>query len=100
MSCNVVVPKRVLVLLVAAAFVLCLSGTYASAQATYQPKNEIFAGYSWLHPNGYVDWGKVPDITGGFDGSITHYLPQNHNLGFVFDGSGHFGGSGRAATVG
>ena len=93
MSCNVVVPKRVLVLLVAVAFVLCLSGTYASAQATVQPINEVFAGYSWIHPNGWVDWGKVPDITSGFDLSWTHYLPQAHNLGFFADGSYHWGGS-------
>src|SRR6516164_3093761 len=91
MSCNVVVPKRVLAAFVALAFVLCLSGTYAGAQAV-QPKNEIFVGYSWLHPNGYVEWGKVPDITSGIDASVTHYLPSMHNLGVLLDGSIHWNG--------
>lgn len=90
MERNAVVPKRVVATLFALAFALCLSGTYASAQVTIQPKVEIFGGYSWLHPNGYVDWGKVPDITHGFEGSSTFYFPGAHNLGVVVDGSGHF----------
>ena len=93
MSCKVVVPKRFGAVLLALACLLCLSGTYAAAQGTIQPINEIYAGYSWLHPNGNVDWGKVPDITSGFDASITHYFAQAHNLGIVADGSGHFASS-------
>ncbi len=89
MPCNVVVPKRVLAVLITLAFVLCLSGTYAAAQPTWQPKNEVFGGYSWIHPNGSVDWGKVPDISSGFDVSITHYFSGMRNIGVVFDGSGH-----------
>jgi hypothetical protein len=72
---------------------LCLSGTLAFAQGAPQPKYEVFGGYSWLHPNGYVDWGKVPDIVDGFNASITHYLPNAHNLGIVVDGGYHWTGS-------
>jgi outer membrane protein OmpA-like peptidoglycan-associated protein len=59
------------------------------AQATVQPKNEIFGGYSWLHPNGTVVWGKVPDIVDGGDASFVHYLPEAHNLGLLLDMSYH-----------
>ncbi len=92
MSCNAVVPKRIFAVLIALAF---LTGTYAAAQGTVQPVNEFYIGYSWLHPNGNVDWGKVPDIVAGGDASITHYLPQAHNLGIIVDGSIH---SGRGAN--
>ncbi len=91
MSCNAVVPKRLFAVLIALVFVLGLSGTYAAAQVTNQPINEIYLGYSWLHPNGNVDWGKVPDIVSGGDASFTHYLPQAHNLGLIADGSYHSG---------
>jgi outer membrane protein OmpA-like peptidoglycan-associated protein len=90
MSWNHVVPKRSVTKIVALAFALCLLGTYAAAQVTLQPKVEIFGGYSWLHPNGYVDWGKVPDITHGWNANSTFYLPQAHNLGIIVDGSGHY----------
>ena len=93
MSCNAVVPKRAYAVLIALALVLGLSGTYAAAQETVYPKNEVYVGYAWLHPNGSVDWGKVPDITNGFDASITHYLPSIHNLGIVVDGSYHWNNS-------
>jgi len=99
MSWNAVVPKRVLAAFAALVLVLCLSGTYAAAQVTLQPKVELFGGYSWLHPNGYVDWGKVPDIAHGWNASSTFYLPTVHNLGFVVDGSGHYNGN-SGANVG
>ncbi len=91
MSCYAVAPKRVFAVLIALAF---LTGSYAAAQATSSPKNEIYVGYSWLHPNGNVDWGKVPDIVAGGDASITHYFPNAWNLGIIADGSYHSGGSG------
>ncbi len=91
MSCNVVVPKRIFAVLMALAF---LTGSYAAAQATKSPKNEIYIGYSWLHPNGNVDWGKVPDIVDGGDASITHYFANAWNLGVVVDGSYHSGSGG------
>jgi hypothetical protein len=103
MSCNAVVPKRIFAALIALACVLCLSVTYAAAQGTIQPENEFYIGYSWLHPNGNVDWGKVPDIVPGGDASITHYLPQAHNLGLIVDGSIHSGrgsNNGLGANVG
>jgi len=87
MSCKVVVPKRIVAVLIALTF---LTGIYAAAQPTSTPKNEIYGGYSWIHPNGNVDWGRVPDIVNGFDASVTHYFSQVHNLGVVADGSGHF----------
>jgi hypothetical protein len=66
--------------------------TFAAAQ-NYQPKDEVYGGYSWLAPNGYGDLNfKVNDIVDGFDASNTYYLPKYHNLGFVMDGSGHFNG--------
>jgi outer membrane protein OmpA-like peptidoglycan-associated protein len=84
--------------LFAVACVLSLSGTYAAAQGTVQPKNEIFAGYSWLHPNGYVEWGKVPDIVNGVDASITHYLPNARNLGLLLDLSYHWDNGNKLAS--
>ncbi len=70
---------------------LCLCSAYAAAQVTIQPKDEIFGGYSWLHVNGYADFGvKVQDISKGFDASNTFYFPRFSNLGIVVDGSGHF----------
>ncbi len=82
-------PRRVVATCITLAFALCLLGAYASAQ-TVQPVDEIFAGYSWLHPNGYGDLGyKVNDIANGFDLSNTYYLPSLHNIGILVDGSGH-----------
>ena len=101
MSCNAVVPKRAYAVLIALVVVLGLSGTYAAAQDTIYPKYEVYGGYAWLHPNGSVDWGKVPDITDGFDASITYYLPSLHNLGIIADGGYHWSGnSGFSSDVG
>ncbi len=87
-----VVPKRFVAATTALAFAVCLLGAYASAQTDIQPKDEVFGGYSWLHPNGKVDYGyQVPDIAKGFDFSNVYYLPSAHNLGVLVDGSGHFG---------
>src|SRR5271167_226715 len=92
-------PRRVVVTCFALACALCLLATHASAQAN-QPKDEIFAGYSWLHPDGYDDLGfKVKDIVDGFDLSNTYYLPSAHNLGVLADGSGHFN-SGQGTGIG
>jgi len=85
-----VILSRVALPLAAVFFALLLSGLPAAAQPTSTPKNEIYGGYSWIHPNGNVDWGRVPDIVDGFDASVTHYFSQVHNLGVVADGSGHF----------
>jgi hypothetical protein len=89
------VPARMFAIVIALAFALCLLGTYATAQAN-QPKDEVFGGYSWLHPNGYADLGfRVKDIVDGFDLSNVYYLPGGnlgHNLGILADGSGHFNG--------
>ncbi|HEX8802218.1 MAG TPA: hypothetical protein VF772_26580 [Terriglobales bacterium] len=84
------VPKRVIATTIALAFAVVLLGSFAAAQVTVQPRAEIFGGYSWLHPNGFVDWGKVPDIAHGWNASSTFYLPQAHNLGILVDGSGHY----------
>jgi hypothetical protein len=86
------VPKRLMATSIAIAIAVCMMGALAAAQQI-QPRAEIFGGYSWLHPNGYVDWGKVPDIAHGWNGSSTFYFPQAHNLGIVVDGSGHYNGS-------
>src|SRR5271165_5412913 len=84
------VPKRVVATTIALAFAVCMLGSFAAAQVTVQPRAEIFGGYSWLHPNGYVDWGKVPDIAHGWNGSSTFYFPNVRKLGVVVDGSGHY----------
>src|SRR5271167_5097348 len=84
------VPKRLVTTSIALAFSLCLLGSFAAAQVTVQPRAEVFGGYSWLNPNGYVDWGKVPSIVDGWNASSTFYFPQAHNLGVVVDGSGHY----------
>jgi outer membrane protein OmpA-like peptidoglycan-associated protein len=82
---------RKLAIALVACLMLSVCGTFAAAQVTIQPKDEIFGGYSWLHVGGYADFGiKMPDIVNGFDASNTYYLPQAHNLGIIFDGSGHF----------
>jgi hypothetical protein len=83
------VPKRLFAMSIAIAIAVCMMGALAAAQ-TIQPRAEIFGGYSWLHPNGYVDWGKVPDIAHGWNASSTFYFPEAHNLGIVVDGSGHY----------
>ncbi len=83
------VPKRLFATSIAIAIAVCMMGALAAAQQI-QPMGEIFGGYSWLHPNGYVDWGKVPDIAHGWNASSTFYFPQAHNLGVVVDGSGHY----------
>jgi hypothetical protein len=89
-----VVPTRIIATSIALAFALCSLGVLATAQTDIQPKDEVFGGYSWYHPNGNVDFGyRVKDIPVGFDASNTYYLPQWHNLGILFDGSGHFHGS-------
>jgi outer membrane protein OmpA-like peptidoglycan-associated protein len=95
MSGRVVLPKRGLAALLALAFALFLSATYAAAQSPSSPKNEAYLGYSWLDPNGNVDWGSVPSIVAGGDLSVTHYFPNARNLGIVVDGSVH---SGKGAT--
>ena len=84
------VPKRHVATLIALAFAVCLLSSFAAAQITLQPKAEVFGGYSWYHPNGYVDWGKAPDIAHGWNASGTFYFPTVRNLGVVIDGSGHY----------
>jgi hypothetical protein len=87
-----VVPRRLIATSVALAFALCLLGTFAAAQVTIQPKDEIYAGYSWLHPGGHYDFGQPTiDHTTGIDISNVFYLPQAHNLGVLVDSSMHFG---------
>lgn len=95
MSRCVVFPKRGLSALLTLAIALLLSANYAAAQATTSPKNEVYLGYSWLDPNGNVDWGSVPSIVAGGDLSVAHYFPNARNLGVVVDGSVH---SGKGAT--
>jgi outer membrane protein OmpA-like peptidoglycan-associated protein len=91
---NRVVPRRHWATLVALAFALCLLGTYAAAQVTIQPQDEVYAGYSWLHPGGHYDGGlKTNDVTDGVDISNVYYLPYAHNLGVLIDASGHWGSS-------
>ena len=92
MSGCVGLPKCGPAALLAFAFALLLSATYAAAQATSSPKNEIYLGYSWLHPNGNVDWGTVPDVVvPGGDISFVHYFPNARKLGVIVDGSVHSG---------
>ncbi len=87
-----VVPRRLIATTVALAFALCLLGTFAAAQVTMQPKDEVYAGYSWLHPGGHYDFG-VPtkDNATGIDISNVYYLPKAHNLGILVDSSMHWG---------
>jgi hypothetical protein len=95
-----VVLTRVFAASIALTFALCLLGVCVSAQVAIQPKDEVFGGYSWLNPNGRVDFGyKVQSIDKGFDISNVYYFPEAHNLGVLVDGSGHFGSS-RNAQVG
>jgi hypothetical protein len=84
------VPKRFFATSIAVAIAVCMMGALAAAQVTLQPRAEIFGGYSWYHPNGYVDWGKAPDIAHGWNANSTFYFPNARNLGVVIDGSGHY----------
>jgi outer membrane protein OmpA-like peptidoglycan-associated protein len=87
-----VVPTRRFATTIALALALCFWGTIATAQVTIQPKAEIFAGYSWLHPGGnYLPGLKTTDHTEGVNESLVYYLPQAHNLGIMADFSQHFG---------
>ena len=80
---NVMPSCRKLATALAVCLMLSVCGTFAAAQVTIQPKEEIFVGYSWLGISGYADFDhKVNDISTGFDASITYYLPQAHNLGY------------------
>jgi hypothetical protein len=89
-----VVPMRTDLMLIVLAFAVGLFPAYVSAQSPVQPVDEVFGGYSWLHPNGYGDLNyRIDDIARGFDISNTYYLPGAHNLGVFIDGSGHFHGS-------
>ena len=87
-----VVPRRLIATTVALAFALCLLGTFAAAQVTMQPMDEVYAGYSWLHPGGHYDYG-VPtkDNATGIDISNVYYLPKVHNLGVLVDSSMNWG---------
>jgi hypothetical protein len=92
MACCDGVPKRLFATSIAIAIAVCMMGALAAAQQI-QPIAEAFGGYSWLNPNGYVDWGKVPSIVNGWNASGTYYMPQAHNIGIVLDGSGHYNSS-------
>ncbi len=87
-----VIPTHRIATTMALAAVLCMWGTYAAAQVSIQPKDEVYAGYSWLHPGGHYDLGiQTQDVSEGIDISNVYYLPQAHNLGVLVDGSMHWG---------
>jgi outer membrane protein OmpA-like peptidoglycan-associated protein len=76
--------------------------TFAAAQVAIQPKDEVYVGYSWLHPGGHYDLGiPTQDVSSGIDISNVYYLRQAHNLGVLVDSSMHwgsnYGGPGSAA---
>ncbi|MFZ0792965.1 MAG: hypothetical protein WAM65_04280, partial [Candidatus Korobacteraceae bacterium] len=86
------VPTRYIATTIALAFVVCLLGTFAAAQVSIQPKDEVYGGYSWLHPAGHYDLGiPTQDVSTGIDISNVFYLPQAHNLGILMDTSMHWG---------
>ncbi len=97
-----VVPRRFIATTVALAFALCLLGTFAAAQVTIQPMDEVYAGYSWLHLGGHYDFGTpTKDNATGIDISNVFYLPKAHNLGVLVDSSMNWGtmyGDDNAAT--
>ncbi len=89
-----IAPQRVLAMFLRTMFVVVLLASCATAQEPYQPRDEIFGGYSYLNVHGTADFGtKLPNIDKGFDASNTFYFTRTgkaRNLGFVADGSGHF----------
>ncbi|MFZ0912816.1 MAG: hypothetical protein WBQ76_08125 [Candidatus Korobacteraceae bacterium] len=88
-----VAPQRVLAMFLTTAFVVVLLAVGATAQNAYQPKDEVFGGYSWLAPNGWGDlYFRINNIPKGFDASNTYYFSGAHNIGLLIDGSGHFSG--------
>ena len=97
-----VAPRGLIATSVILASMLCLLATFAAAQVAIQPKDEVFVGYSWLHPAGHYDLGiPTKDVTDGIDISNVWYLPKAHNLGVLVDSSLHwgsnYGGPGNAA---
>ena len=103
MSSRKGVPTRRIATMFVLALMLCLWGTYTAAQVTIQPKDEVYAGYAWLHPAGHYDFGiATQDINTGIDFSNVYYLPFAHNLGVLVDTSMHwgqnYGGPGNAAN--
>jgi outer membrane protein OmpA-like peptidoglycan-associated protein len=86
------VPTRRIATIAALAVVLCLLGTFAAAQVSIQPKDEVYFGYAWLNPGGHYDLGiQTKSVSDGIDISNVYYLPQAHNVGFLVDGSMHWG---------
>ena len=87
-----VVPRHFIAKSVVLGFALCLLGTFAAAQVTMQPVDEIYAGYSWLHPGGHYDFGiPTKDNATGVDFSNVYYFRKVHNLGVLVDGSMNWG---------
>ena len=92
MSSRIAVPKYMIAALFAVMLVLSLSSTYAVAQVSIQPMDEVYGGYAWLHPAGHYDLGiQTKDVTDGVDISNVYYLGFAHNLGILVDGSMHWG---------
>ena len=52
-----VAPQRVLAIFLTTAFVVALLAACATAQNAYQPRDEIFGGYSYLNAHGTADFG-------------------------------------------
>ena len=83
--------RTVLALLLALAALLLAVAPLAAQNPP--PKDEIFAGYSVLFPNGWEELNyKANTIPNAFDVSNTYYFCRFCNLGWLIDGSGHFKG--------
>jgi len=86
--------------------VISLSNS-AVAQSDSNPKWDLFVGYQWLHPGGYVPtpFGdpanptpfKIPDMSKGFGSAVTYNFDPHWGAEFDF---GHNWGNGNYETTG
>ncbi len=86
--------------------VISLSNS-AVAQSDSNPKWDLFVGYQWLHPGGYVPtpFGdpanptpfKIPDMSKGFGSALTYNFDPHWGAEFDF---GHNWGNGNYETTG
>ena len=84
--------SRITVVLLALAMVFLFCSAVVAQDETPNPKVEIFAGYSYLIPGGYLNGLKARDISRGFGVSGTYDFTKH--LGVTADFGGHFGGDG------
>lgn len=80
--------SRVVLTLLAIAFLISFLPLTSFGQDNPTPKAEIFGGYSWYNPGGTVLGTKVPSLPKGWGAAFTYDV--NKWLGFTADFNGHY----------